>query len=90
MINAKELLEAKVSLRNILIKEHGEEVYQNHIMDRVNWLLDFKTAGDKLIKVSDQIFRDEIRSAIVEKYKDTNNLLYELVITDIALDTFLE
>lgn len=90
MVNIKELLEAKVSLRKLLIKEHGEEVYQDHILNRVKWLADFKNTGDKIFGKDDKMFREEVRKAITEKYKNTDKILYEFVITDIALDTFLE
>lgn len=36
------------------------------------------------------MFREEARKAITEKYKNTDKILYEFVITDIALDTFLK
>lgn len=86
------LEEAKQDLKNKIIAENSEEHYYNLIADRVKPLYEFKQAGDFVFWANDEQFREEVIKTTLQKNLelDESLQLYELVMTEIALDVFME
>lgn len=83
------LKEAKEALKTTMIEESGEEAYQKEIQDRVRYLCGIKQSGDILFGRDTEQFKEDVLSAVMEKYKDDEeSQLYELCLTSLALDTF--
>jgi uncharacterized protein with gpF-like domain len=89
MENEKELAQAKIDFRNLIIEKEGEEKYYQMTAEKMKWINDFKLVGDKIFGKDDEGFRDEVRKAILLKELNDEEMLLEFVITDIALDALI-
>ncbi|WP_079242613.1 hypothetical protein [Chryseobacterium indologenes] len=89
MDNEKELAQAKIDFRNLVIEKEGEERYYQIIAVKMKWINDFKLVGDKVFGKDDEGFRQEVRKAILLKELNDEDMLLEFVITDIALDALI-
>lgn len=85
------LEEAKQDLKNKIIAENSEEHYYKLIADRVKPLYEFKQAGDFVFGADDDQFREQVIKTTLQKNLDLDESLqlYELVMTEIALDVFM-
>lgn len=90
-VNAFMLEEAKKELKHEIIAENGEEYYYELIAERTEKLHSFKKAGDFVFGKNDNAFREEVIKATLHKNKDLEKSMqmYELVMTEISLDVFL-
>lgn len=86
----QELAKAKVDFRTMMIEQNSEEKYYDFIADKIKWINDFKLVGDKIFGKDDEMFRDEVRKAILSKDLSDEEMLFEFVLTDIALDTLID
>ncbi len=86
------LEEAKQDLKNKIIAENNEEHYYKLIADRVKPLYEFKQAGDFVFGADDDQFREQVIKTTLQKNLelDESLQLYELVMTEIALDVFMD
>jgi len=86
------LEEAKQDLKNKIIAENSEEYYYKLVAERTEKLHTFKVAGDFVFGADDDQFREEvIKTTLQKNLKLEESLqLYELVITEIALDVFMD
>lgn len=86
------LEEAKQDLKNKIIAENSEEHYYKLIADRVKPLYEFKQAGDFVFGQDDDLFREEVIKTTLQKNLELEESLqlYELVMTEIALDVFMD
>lgn len=84
--------EAKKDLKKMIIANNSEEYYYKMIADRIKPLYEFKVVGDKLFGKDDDIFRDEVIKTTQIKNKDLSEeqQLYELIVTEIVLDVFMD
>ncbi len=86
------LEEAKQDLKNKIIAENSEEYYYKLIADRVKPIYEFKQAGDFVFGADDDQFRNEVIKTTLQKNLELPEAeqMYELVMTEIALDVFME
>jgi hypothetical protein len=86
------LEEAKQALKNKIIAENSEEFYYKLISEKVKPLHQFKEAGDFVFGEDDEQFRNEVIKTTLQKNLelDESLQLYELVMTEIALDGFMD
>ena len=84
------LEKAKQDLKNKIIAENSEEYYYKLVAERTEKLHIFKMAGDFVFGKNDKLFREEVIKTTLKKNLelDESLQLYELVMTDIALDAF--
>lgn len=83
---------AKKDLKKRIIAENSEEFYYKLIAEKVKPLHQFKEAGDFVFGVNDDQFRNEVIKTTLQKNLELpeEEQLYELVLTEIALDVFME
>ena len=87
------MLEAKTELKNIIITEKGEKFFNKEITKRIKKISEFKEIGDYLFGRDDQMFRDTVIKAIIDNLEDrtdSESVLYEVCMTDFALDAFMD
>jgi hypothetical protein len=86
------LEEAKQELKNKIIAENSEEYYYKLVAERTENLHTFKMAGDFVFGQDDDLFREEVIKTTLKKNLelDESLQLYELVMTEIALDVFMD
>jgi hypothetical protein len=84
--------EAKQDLKNKIIAENSEEYYYKLVAERTEKLHTFKMAGDFVFGANDDQFRDQVIKTTLQKNLelDESSQLYELVMTEIALDVFMD
>ena len=84
------LEKAKQDLKNKIIAENSEEYYYKLVAERKEKLHTFKMAGDFVFGKNNKLFRKEVIKTTLKKNLklDESLQLYELVMTDIALDAF--
>jgi hypothetical protein len=85
----QDLAQAKIDLRALLIEKEGEDKYYQVIAEKTKWINDFKLVGDKIFGQDNEMFINEVRKAILSKDLSDEDMLFEFVITDIALDTII-
>lgn len=89
-MNYELLQHAKISLKELIIKENGEEYYNNLIAEKTRWIHDFKLIGDKVFGRNDDDFRKEVIAAIYNKYENDSDRMFNICIIDSALDVILD
>lgn len=82
--------EAKEDLKASIISENSKDFYYKLIGEEIEKIKSFKDTGDKFFGVDNYRFRINYISSIYETYEG-NPLaqLYNMCISDIALDVFL-
>lgn len=83
---------AKEDLKKRIIAENSEDFYYKLIAEKVKPLHLFKEAGDFVFGVNDNQFRNEVIKTTLQKNLGLPEAeqMYELVLTEIALDVFME
>ena len=83
---------AKKDLKKRIIAENSEEFYYKLIAEKVKHFHEFKKAGDFLFGANNDQFRNEVIKTTLQKNLDRpqEHQLYEIVLTEIALDVFME
>ncbi|WP_185269231.1 hypothetical protein [Chryseobacterium indologenes] len=89
-MNYELLQHAKRSLKELIIKENGEEYYNNLIAEKTKWIHEFKLIGDKVFGRNDEDFRKEVIKSIYDKYEDNSERMLNICIMDSALDVILD
>ena len=84
--------EAKQDLKNKIIAENSEEYYYKLVAERTEKFHTFKMAGDFVFGANDYQFREQVIKTTLQKNieLDESLQLYELVMTEIALDVFMD
>ena len=85
-----ELIEAKKTLKGLIIEEKGEDYYYDLIVERIKWIDDLKRKCNNIFGEDDERFREEVRSVIANTDDDEEFKLYNFVITEIAMDTLID
>jgi len=85
------LQKAKQDLKKKIIAENSEEYYYKLVEERKEKLHTFKTAGDFVFGKDDKLFREEVIKTTLKKNLelDDSSQLYEVIMTEIALDSFM-
>ena len=83
---------AKQELKNKIIAENSEEHYYKLVAERTEKIHTFKMAGDFVFGQDDDLFREEIIKTTLQNNLelDESSQLYEIVMTEIALDVFMD
>ena len=83
---------AKKDLKKRIIAENSEEFYYKLIAEKTKKFHEFKKAGDFVFGADDSQFREEVIKTILQTNENTpeEEQLYELILTEIALDVFME
>ena len=83
--------QAKRELKNEITAEHSEEYYYKLIAERTKKLHQFKLSGDLVFGENDELFREEVIKTTLKKNESLpeSEQMYELVMTEIALDVFM-
>ena len=83
---------AKIDLKKRIIAENSEDFYYKIIAEKTKKFHEFKKAGDFVFRADDELFRNEVIKTILQTNENMpeEEQLYELILTEIALDVFME
>ena len=89
MIDPELLQAGKLELKESIISEYGEDVYNEIIVAKCESLHKLKLECDEKFGENDYQFREEIRTVVANESDDEDEIIVNFLLYDIALDTIL-